>query len=515
MSGLVVDLLFQGEVLRTVPFDRPALRIGRMRENDIVVDSPAASRFHARLLLEAGRVFLEDGGSENGSLVNEKRVRGRHELAPGDRILIGKHELRVRSRRLDEQALVDAQTAPPEALCDDAAEAQMETPQPGDEAEPWQAESVAVDDGSDRDEFDFEPTELAGPEDEDEALAAALVDDEPAELEPEASQPPRPPEPQSSKTPAVEASAGSAVEASAGSAVEASAGSAVGPFAGLIVQRDGKIERVVPWEGDAFIVGRSNESDLVLSQDEVSRKHARFVRTGDRYEVHDLGSVNGTLVNGSRVDVHALVVGDVITIEGFELTFVLDREPIDGAMKPAPGACPQPTPPVAPADTEWDVDGLGDLDAALAIDAAVAVSEPRASAMPGGGDATIANVMLEEDSLCTPNEPAALAPLALTDAPEDSGGSAVADDLAVADGLDDLPFAATIEQRKELAAAEPRGSSRAASVQDLGAASSPARIVTLELRLRLDQLPEPLRLVLEEAGVNDLVIPADLRLRTD
>lgn len=77
MSGLVVDLLFQGKLVRTVSFDRPVLRIGRMRENDIVVDNLAVSRFHARLQLEAGRVFLEDGGSENGSWVNEQRVRGR------------------------------------------------------------------------------------------------------------------------------------------------------------------------------------------------------------------------------------------------------------------------------------------------------------------------------------------------------------------------------------------------------------------------------------------------------
>ncbi len=474
MSGLVVDLLFQGEVLRTVPFDRPALRIGRMRENDIVVDSPAASRFHARLQLDAGRVFLEDGGSENGSLVNERRVRGRQELAPGDRILIGKHELRVRSRRLDEQALVDAQTAPPEALREEAAEAPMEASQPGND-EPWDAEAVAGDDESGRGEFDFEPTELVGLEDDDEALAAALVDDEEAEVEPASPLP--------------------------------SAPLAAERFAGLIVQRDGKIERVVPWEGDVFIVGRSSEADLVLPQDEVSRKHARFVRTGDRYEVHDLGSVNGTLVNGSRAEVHALGVGDVITIEGFELTFVLDREPITGAMKPAT--------PVVVADPVWEVDALDDLDAPPAIDTTDAVSGPQARPMPGGGDATIANVMLEEDPLGMPDEPAALAMLPFTDAPADAGSSEIPDDSDGADGLDDLPFTATIDPRKELATVEPRGSSRAASVQDLGAASAPARIVTLELRLRLDQLSEPLRRALEDAGVNDLVIPADLRLRTD
>ena len=481
MSGLVVDLLFQGEVLRTVPFDRPALRIGRMRENDIVVDSPAASRFHARLQLDAGRVFLEDGGSENGSLVNERRVRGRQELAPGDRILIGKHELRVRSRRLDEDALVDARTLPPGAQVEDVAEAQMEEARSGSGDES-NADSVAVVEGSGHGEFDFAPAELVAADDADEALAAALVDEDAAAVDP-GSPPPSP--------------------------------AAAALFAGLIVQRDGKIERVEPWEGDSFIVGRSSESDLVLPQDEVSRKHARFVRSGDRYEVHDLGSVNGTLVNGTRADVHELAVGDVITIEGFELTFVLDREPISGAMKPSPAAAPAEVAPVAIVDPEWEVDALADLDGAPSLDDAAAVSATQVLAPLGGGDATIANVMLEEDAIGASDAASPLAAIEAGTAQGDSGPTDGVDPIDGADGLDDLPFAATIDQRKQLAAVQPRGSSRAASVQDLGAAAAPARIVTLELRLRLDQLSEPLRRALEEAGVNELVIPADLRLRTD
>jgi pSer/pThr/pTyr-binding forkhead associated (FHA) protein len=476
MSDLVVDLLVQGELVRTVPFDRPALRIGRMRENDIVVDSPAASRFHARLQLDGGRVFLEDGGSENGSLVNERRVRGRQELAPGDRIVIGKHELRVRSRRLDESALVDAATAPPDALREEALERHSDDSLRDDE-EQLVAPLEAVGD-PDPSEFDFEPTEFASPDEDGEALAASLVCNDPADA---------------ASAPALRSPA-------------------LAQFAGLIVQRDGRIDRVVPWEGDEFTVGRSSESDLVLAQEEVSRKHARFVRNGDRYEVHDLGSVNGTLVNGSRVDVHALDVGDVITIEGFELTFVIDREPIAGAMKPVATPAPRATTPASGADLEWEVDGLADAAPALHSE------EPRFAAvatMPASGDATIANVMLEEDPLGVSNGPDRVASLPVAAVLDGAGPAGAEQELEAADGLDDLPFADAIDSRKELAAVQPRGSSRAASVQDLGATSAPARIVTLELRLRLDQLSEPLRRALEEAGLRDVVIPADLRLRTD
>ncbi len=437
MSGLVVDLLFQGQLRRTVPFDRPVLRIGRMRENDIVVDSPAVSRFHLQLQLDAGRVFLEDGGSENGSLVNACRVRGRQELAPGDRIAVGDHELRVRSRRLDEQALVDAATVPPEL--------------PREE---------------------LETTELVAAEDDAEVPTAALMEEEVEEL-----------------------------------AIESAPAAPL--FAGLIVQRGGKIDRVVPWEGDEFVVGRSSESDLVLPQDEVSRKHARFVHRGDHYEVHDLGSVNGTLVNGDRVDVHRLGVGDVITIEGFELTFVLDREPISGVMKPSSTA---PLPPAASSgepETEWDVDALSIVDDSPDSDTGIATSLFEAERASAVGDATIANVMLEEDRF------GAVDGQDVVETPDVEEAFDAPANFDVADGLDELPFEAVIDQRKELAAAQPRGSSRAASVQDLGSAEAPVRVVTLELRLRLDQLSEPLRSALEEAGANDLVIPADLRLRTD
>lgn len=469
MSGLVVDLLFQGRVVRTVAFDRPVLRIGRMRENDIVVDNLAVSRFHARLQLEAGRVFLDDGGSENGTWVNDQRVRGRVELAPGDRIAIGKHQLRVRTSQPGEGSLDDAPTLPPEQLRSDPWDARetyvagIDTraglqraasapPVPSAEPAPLLVpaeESQPMSDAAapDPSEFDLAPADLAGPEDGDEPAADVLLADE----------------------------EGDAAEALPAAPVAAPAAAPL--YAGLIVARDGKIERVVPWEGDSFTVGRSSDCDLVLAQDEVSRRHARFVRDGGCYAVHDLGSVNGTLVNGRRAERHELAVGDVITIESFQLTFVIDREPITTAMKPAPA---KPTQPAA--DLGRDTFAMTILQEELP---GGALGAPAASVSPApSADATIANLTLEEE---------------------------IADD--VPEGLE-LPFGeASIDERKELAAAQPRGSARAVSVQDLGPTGEPAPTLTLELRLRVDQLPEPLRRALEEAGAAELVIPADLRLR--
>ena len=93
MEHRSVQVIFKGQVLQSVPLDRPMLTIGRLKENDVVIDNLSVSRLHARIVLEGERVFLEDQGSGNGCLVNGRRV-DRAPIAPGDEILIGKHELR-------------------------------------------------------------------------------------------------------------------------------------------------------------------------------------------------------------------------------------------------------------------------------------------------------------------------------------------------------------------------------------------------------------------------------------
>lgn len=64
----------------------------------------------------------------------------------------------------------------------------------------------------------------------------------------------------------------------------------------------------------SYIAGRSSEVDLVLADDAVSRKHARFYPARGRIWVRDLGSRNGTIVNGEVVERHCLRDGDRIAI---------------------------------------------------------------------------------------------------------------------------------------------------------------------------------------------------------
>lgn len=67
-------------------------------------------------------------------------------------------------------------------------------------------------------------------------------------------------------------------------------------------------------DGKAYIAGRSSEVDLVLADDAVSRKHARFYKTRGRLWVRDLGSRNGTLINGETIARQSLRAGDRLVI---------------------------------------------------------------------------------------------------------------------------------------------------------------------------------------------------------
>ncbi len=70
---------------------------------------------------------------------------------------------------------------------------------------------------------------------------------------------------------------------------------------------------LIPAEG-GYVVGRSSEVDLVLADDSVSRKHLRFYFERDRTWLRDLGSRNGTRVNGTTLRHHCLREGDRIAI---------------------------------------------------------------------------------------------------------------------------------------------------------------------------------------------------------
>jgi pSer/pThr/pTyr-binding forkhead associated (FHA) protein len=63
-----------------------------------------------------------------------------------------------------------------------------------------------------------------------------------------------------------------------------------------------------------IVIGRSSELDMVLVEDMVSRKHAKIVTDDKTVTIEDLGSTNGTFVNGEKVKISEIKDGDRILI---------------------------------------------------------------------------------------------------------------------------------------------------------------------------------------------------------
>jgi pSer/pThr/pTyr-binding forkhead associated (FHA) protein len=127
--------------------------------------------------------------------------------------------------------------------------------------------------------------------------------------------------------------------------------------------------KIFPMEGDVLTIGREAGNAIVINDAEVSRKHTQFVFQGGKYIVTDLGSTNGTFVNGQRLTgQHILQPGEVISLGEqinllFESVIAVDpnatmmsagRAPvIPRAVAPAP----RPQPVIQPAPQPFNYAG--------------------------------------------------------------------------------------------------------------------------------------------------------------
>ncbi len=70
-----------------------------------------------------------------------------------------------------------------------------------------------------------------------------------------------------------------------------------------------------------FTIGRNPDSDIFLDDITVSRKHALLKKSGDNFELRDLGSLNGSYLNGEIVENSLLKNGDKIQIGKYIFLF--------------------------------------------------------------------------------------------------------------------------------------------------------------------------------------------------
>jgi hypothetical protein len=184
-----------------------------------------------------------------------------------------------------------------------------------------------------------------------------------------------------------------------------------------------------------------------------------FVRDGEQYEVRDLDSINGILVNGERVKRRELAVGDVIHIEGFELTFLLDRQPIASEVKTDAPAAP--------------------------------VAEARDNAF---------NMTMIDEAL--PIGPALSAP----------GAGAASDDATteIGDAEDLEPEDLEEEEPVE---AEALSSPEVCAIEEAAPLPASGEVLTLELRIRLEDLPLALHEALADVEAEELKLPVEIVLK--
>jgi len=107
---------------------------------------------------------------------------------------------------------------------------------------------------------------------------------------------------------------------------------------------------IFPLEGDQLIIGRDASNSVAINDAEISRKHSRLSFQGGKYVLEDLGSTNGTFVNGQRLaGPVVLKPGDVVSL-GEQIVLMYDAINIDpGATMASPRqAVRVASPPIQP-----------------------------------------------------------------------------------------------------------------------------------------------------------------------
>jgi pSer/pThr/pTyr-binding forkhead associated (FHA) protein len=87
-----------------------------------------------------------------------------------------------------------------------------------------------------------------------------------------------------------------------------------------LIVKEGAAPVTLQLSEDVVAIGRSKENNIVLKNIKASRRHARIERIGATYQITDLGSGNGTKVNGKKIDFQSLKKGDEIAIGDARIT---------------------------------------------------------------------------------------------------------------------------------------------------------------------------------------------------
>ena len=137
--------------------------------------------------------------------------------------------------------------------------------------------------------------------------------------------------------------------------------------ANLVLLKRNGTTKAFPLPGSVTVVGRQQECDLCIPLMVVSRKHCEINHDGGVLRVRDLGSRNGTLVNGKKIADAVLNPGDTLHIGPVSFAIQLDGVPAEPIVsESAEEAIPAPD----SSEPEYHPgDGIGDLGEIDGLDA--------------------------------------------------------------------------------------------------------------------------------------------------
>ncbi len=311
-SGVNEVTLPKPEPAPEPPATAPAIRIGFSQDNDLVVPMPQVSSFHCVVHKVGDAYVISDAHSTNGTFVNGHPIE-RARVRPGDRIGLGSYELQFGREITDKFAQVSgavgnqtqAFSVPPELLkpillgregdCDvvlDAPQISRHHCELMFAGAGWRvrdlgsANGTYINDRSNRIETGFVTRAdvlFFGSYRFPVARLADFVD----------------------------------VGFDAPTDHTATQGTTT-----------------LPMDREIVTIGRGIDNDVVLDAPQISRHHARIVRTGEGFLIEDLGSANGTFIDGVRISAPTLVrSGQAISFGSYAIRLDLDRGQIQRSYR--------------------------------------------------------------------------------------------------------------------------------------------------------------------------------------
>ena len=360
----MLKLQFRDQPGSSIKLSASTVTLGRDESNDVVIDSQSVSDFHAEISTDAQFPVIIDLLSANGTFVNDRRISGRHQLQPWDIVRLGTVELEVTdpnahrpqdwalrsetdllasrfhalgtstvigrdpacdltiddnllSRRharllLEEDRLKVIDLGSANGTFLNGEKIQEAVAHPGDELRFDQHSFIIVGPVTasvDANIGKAEQTVIRGNEEDATMIGSATV------MEPAAENPLQP-----------ELEPGDTLPM----ADEETLLFAQPPPAATL-KRAGSSADLPEFTLDQELVtlGRGEQSDIVLDDKSVSKRHAEFAFEHGSWSIRDLGSSNGVTVNNERVDHMHLKHGDTIQLGRLELVFHLAAGPQD------------------------------------------------------------------------------------------------------------------------------------------------------------------------------------------